>query len=247
MTEKQPGKRPASYNVRLKLPHARPYDPFYAEKVPLLQLFEKAALAWDNRSRSSVVGALGRFIRISQPMVAAECGVYRGHTMIACLRIARDLRVPIRFVGLDSFSGLPALSDEDLELAPEGAPYRQRTLFDDTSLEAVQHLVNVAGFSRNVTLVRGFFNATLPSLKPALYDFVNIDCDLHASHIECLEYFYPRMKTGGIIFFDDYHSHDFPMAKKAIDTFLEGKPEALIHVRFGPELVNHTKCYFEKQ
>ncbi|OWW02406.1 hypothetical protein ATY81_21810 [Rhizobium sp. R72] len=179
-------------------------------------------------------------------MQAAECGIYRGHSLVACLRVARDLRVPVKFIGLDSFAGLPALVEEDLEVAPENAPYRKKVLFDDTSFEAVSELVKSAGFARDAKLIRGFFVDTLPRLQETRYDFVNIDCDLYAPHIECLEYFYPKMNSGGIIFFDDYHSHDFPMAKNAIDKFLEDKPETLLHLRFGPDGTNHTKCYIEK-
>jgi hypothetical protein len=239
-------KRASVYSVRQELPHNRPYELYYAEKVPLLQVFEKAALAWDNRSRSGTLQKLARSVGIGRPMQAAECGVYRGHSLVACLRIARDLRVPVNFIGLDSFAGLPPLVEEDLNVAPENAPYRKKVLFDDTSFEAVDQLVTSAGFAKSTKLIRGFFADTLPTLREARYDFVNIDCDLYAPHIECLEYFYARMNSGGIIFFDDYHSHDFPMAKSAIDKFLEDKPETLLHLRFGPEGTNHTKCYIEK-
>lgn len=245
-TAQRPQKRPSVYSVRQELPHNRPYDLYYAEKVPLLQVFEKAVLAWDNRSRSGILRNLARSVGVGRPMQSAECGVYRGHSLVACLRIARDLRVPVNFIGLDSFAGLPSLVEEDLKVAPENAPYRNKVLFDDTSFEAVNELVTSAGFADRAKLIRGFFIDTLPTLPETRYDFVNIDCDLYAPHIECLEYFYPKMHTGGIIFFDDYHSRDFPMAKSAIDKFLEDKPETLLHLRFGPEGTNHTKCYIEK-
>ena len=239
-------KLPLVYNVRQELPHNRPYDIYYAEKIPLLHVFEKAALAWDNRAHLGIRGKLARSIGAVMPMQAVECGVYRGHSMLACLRIARDLRVPINFTGLDSFVGLPPLVEEDLRLAPVNALYREKILFDDTSLESVKDLLKSAGFAKNTKLIRGFFVDTLPILAECRYDFVNIDCDLYAPHIECLEYFYPKMNSGGIVFFDDYYSNDFPMAKSAIDKFLADKPETLLHLRFGPEGTNHTKCYIEK-
>jgi hypothetical protein len=42
----------------------------------------------------------------------------------ACAQIARSLGVKARFLGLDSFEGLPRLSTKDLEAAPENIPYR---------------------------------------------------------------------------------------------------------------------------
>lgn len=238
--------RPARYNVRLEVPPGRPYDIYYAEKIPLLQIFEKAALSWENKTRSSLIGNLRHMMGLSRPMMAAECGVYRGHSLIACLRIAQELGVPVHFVALDSFEGLPALVQEDLDSAPQKAPYRKQTLFNDTSFDSVRRLVTEAGFQKKTDLVKGFFADTLKTIPQYKYDFVNIDCDLYGPHIECLEYFYPRMRQGGIIFFDDYHSADFPMAKLAIDKFLSDKDEKLFHLRYADDEVNHTKCYIEK-
>jgi len=87
---------------------------------------------------------------------------------------------------------------------------------------------------------------TLPALPEQRYHFVNIDCDLYEPHIECLEYFYPRMASGSIVFFDDYHSVEFPMAGQAIDDYMRDKPEQLLHLRFGEEGPNRTKCFFVK-
>ena len=54
------------------------------------------------------------------------------------------------------------------------------------------------------------------------------------------------MVKGGVLFFDDYHSIDFPMASKAIDQFMSDKPEQLLHLRFGDDGPNITKSFFVK-
>ena len=54
------------------------------------------------------------------------------------------------------------------------------------------------------------------------------------------------MAKGGVIFFDDYHSGDYPMAKEAIDDFMQDKPELLLHLRFGDDAVNRTKGFIIK-
>src|ERR1700753_2225470 len=93
-------KRQPVYSTLHEFPDSRPYDLYYAEKVPLLQVFEKAALEWSKRSYSGW-RRLGHLAGMSSPMRAAECGVFRGHSLVACLRMARDLKVPVHFVGLD--------------------------------------------------------------------------------------------------------------------------------------------------
>lgn len=221
------------YSTADFVPHARPYDARYAEKVPLLELFRGACL---EHLASRKPG----------PLIAAEAGVYKGHALVACLNITRDLGVPALIVGLDTFEGLPDLSPADLELAPANAKYRTERRFADTSLEAVSDLIAGAGHRESALLVKGLFGDTFPHLEERTYDFVNIDCDSHAAHTEALAYFYPRVRTGGIVFFDDYWSVHWPQAKIAIDDFMKDKPETLMHLRFGPEAKNHTKAYFLK-
>jgi len=100
--------------------------------------------------------------------------------------------------------------------------------------------------AESIELVEGVFSDTLQRLPDQHYDFVNIDCDLYEGHMQCLEYFYPRTKPGGTIFFDDYHSTTFPMARRAADDFLKGRSEQLFHIRFGDDEVNHTKAFLTK-
>jgi hypothetical protein len=175
-------------------------------------------------------------------LYAAECGVWQGESLLLCLRIAKELGVPVQFFGLDTFAGLPELGSQDLAEAPQQAPYRQTRWFADTSLEAVQATIEQAGFAHHARLLPGLFSETLSALPEVTYSFVNIDCDLYDGHIECLEYFFPRMKPGGIIYFDDYHSEDFPMARRAIDTFMAAHPKSeLVHLRFGNHAPNAMK------
>lgn len=226
-------RREEIYDVSHSLPHQRPYPRIYKEKSPLLETFRGKVLEWLARPSGD-------------EFLACECGVYKGHSLVACANVARDLGANARFIGLDSFSGLPQLNARDIELAPPNAPYLKEQLFSDAALDEVAASIEAAALSSRITLVKGFFSETLPTLPEARYDFVNIDCDLFEPHRECLSYFYGRMRAGGVIFFDDYHSFDFPMARAAIDEFLADKPEILFHLRHGEDFENHTKSYIVK-
>jgi predicted O-methyltransferase YrrM len=119
-------------------------------------------------------------------------------------------------------------------------------MFTETSVEQVQARIDEAGFHGELELRAGLFSETLPTLPEQRYHFVNVDCDLYEPHVECLRYFYPRMVPGGIVFFDDYHSVDYPMAGRAIDAFMRGQPEKLLHLRYGDDGPNRTKAFFIK-
>lgn len=254
----EPGTQPASPRPRALPISERPFGiteqalADNRERAPLVQIFERACLSWHQRAAASQSHGIGQNVRLDTSdqttvAIAAECGCYQGFSLAACLEIAAQANLPVQFLALDSFQGLPPLSQRDLELAPERAPYRNRVFFDATSVEKVQATIApVLGNSR-VDIVPGFFSETLPTLPEHRYFFVNIDCDLYEPHLECLDYFYPRMLSGGIIFFDDYHSIDFPMARQAIDAFLADKPELLWHVRLGDDGPNMTKAYFVKR
>lgn len=238
-----PIKAPRSYDTSLPLPYPVPMDAFYKEKIPLLFVFKQSILTYAAKAKlnSAPTGrsSAGRFM-------AAECGVYKGHSLIACARIARDLGIPAQFIGLDTFAGLPDLSAADQSLTPEDAPYKNRRLFADAPLSDVRARCESEGVADSIELIEGIFKETLKRLPEQQYDFVNIDCDLYEGHTQCLEYFYPRMRDGGTIFFDDYNSRSFPMARKAVDDFLETRTEQLFHICLGSAEVNHTKAFLIK-
>jgi ABC-type multidrug transport system ATPase subunit len=237
------------FSASLSFSHHPPYDPLFAERVPLLQAFQLALINFiriSNRSANSSQESTRLSVSGNAHFRGVECGVYSGNSLIACARIAQDLGIHFRLYGLDTFAGLPPLSDMDKSLAPPDIRYLRETMFTDTSLDLVQQKLEQAGVADHVELRQGLFTITLPTLQEQTYHFVNIDCDLYEPHLECLEYFYSRMVPGGIIFFDDYHSVDYPMARSAIDAFMQDKPETLLQLRFGDDAANRTKTYLVK-
>jgi len=159
----------------------------------------------------------------------AELGVYKGES-------AKILQLmdPSRTFHLhDTFEGF---KEEDLENETgEAATYTTRN-FADTSLEAVKRYLGEEG--KFVYHAGRFdFSAPTPSLPPAggegeregAYALVNLDADLYNPTKAGLEYFYPRLSPGGVIFIHDY-THKWPGIKRATDEFISKIPETLVHV-----------------
>lgn len=233
-------------------PHTPPYELLYAERIPILHVFRSAVegLGWHSFKDDRWGSAREKLLEIlpyRKQFLSAECGVYLGNSLIACSKVVRDYLAPIHIYGLDTFSGLPELSELDLRYSPENAQYKHRKLFSDTSLNLVNQAIEKEKLTKYITLLPGLFENTLGLLpKNRSFFFVNIDCDLYEPHLECLEFFYPRMEKGGVVFFDDYHSVEFPMAKEAIDKFMKNRSENLFHLSFGPDRPNFKKAFFIK-
>ena len=211
--------------------------PAFYERVPLMEVMESLLARAYLRNRDAYERE-GKFH-------IAEAGTYRGRGLLTMLNIASSMGINVHITGLDSFEGLPPLSIMDAASAPTNAAYLRRTLFADVTEREVHAYIGAENADR-YTLVRGFFEDTLHTLPEREYLLAVIDCDLYSSHIDCMAYFYERVMPGGIIFFDDYHSSQYPMAKLAIDSFLADKPEELTHMGYATPRGNNVKTYIVK-
>jgi len=160
----------------------------------------------------------------SVPGDIAECGVYRGRTLVPMAIYLTQNRSPKHVLGFDSFEGFDESVDVDVRLGGAKSKDRHVAAFNETSLELVQAKLARFGVS-NTTLVKGFFRDTLHSRADRRFSFVHFDCDIYQSYKECLEFFYPRTSRGGILLFDEYKDPHWLGATKAVDEFLADKPE----------------------
>ena len=75
---------------------------------------------------------------------------------------------------------------------------------------------------------KGFFPDTAGPVADNKFCLVHVDVDIYQSVRDCLEFFYPRLVSGGFMVFDDYEGKNCPGVRKAIDEFLVDKPEVQI-------------------
>ncbi len=211
--------------------------PAFFERVPLHHVFSEA-LHRGIRMNRAYFDKHGKFF-------VAEIGTYRGRGLRLMLDAAKNENIKVHITGLDSFEGLPPLSETDMSAAPKDAPYLKRVFFADTTEREVRAYVGKE-YAGSYELIPGFFAQSLPTLPKRKYIFALIDCDLYSSHMETMDYFYNRLLPGGVMFFDDYHSKHYPMARLAIYKFMQGKPENLFHIGYGTSEENSMKAYIVK-
>ena len=141
-----------------------------------------------------------------------QFGVYTGGTM---MQIHQRIKSYRRMWGFDSFEGLP---EETTGLRIEGKHWRpggfssKGALNVKTPEEAIRRVTTKLG-NPSATLVRGFFNESLPkmdlsSCRPAL--LVDVDSDLYVSAKQALMWLFKHKiaRVGTLIRYDDWNRGD---------------------------------------
>lgn len=140
----------------------------------------------------------------------AEVGVYKGGTakLIAKTALLKSCHL------FDTFSGMPAICTE--------VDIHRENDFGDVSLKSVKSFLRDCP---NVSFYPGIFPDTASLIKDKKFSFVYIDVDIYKSMKDCLEFFYDRVVSRGVIVIDDYGAPACPGVKKAVSEFLLDKRE----------------------
>jgi hypothetical protein len=145
-------------------------------------------------------------------------GVYTGESVSDIINLFHNSYKYCKYYGFDSFIGLP--KEEKEELGQEGwteGAFNACEAFGSNDMHLVmkqlrQNVRNQTNLNElSLTLVPGFFSDSLNTnlvttynLQPAVY--VDIDCDLYSSTIDCLEWLYSNrlIVPGTVIGYDDW-------------------------------------------
>jgi len=138
----------------------------------------------------------------------AECGVYKGGISLLIASLSPEKK----HYALDTFEGMPnSISSIDSHR------------FGDLSIPKNHNILNLFKSQSNICMLKGAFSSSFDDIQDRIFSFVYIDADLYTSTLECCNFFYPRLTSGGIMLFDDYLVDDTRGVKKAVDEFFEDK------------------------
>jgi hypothetical protein len=148
-----------------------------------------------------------------------ECGVGRGVSIFKMGKIATILEMKKNIYGYDSFEGFPEPNIKDHSFRNP-----KRGDWSDTSIKHVEDHFSESRilkdfFNERVSLVKGFFERTLPISSHKDIAFLHLDCDLYDSYRTCLNELFKKVSKGGIVLIDEYKQAKWPGATKAIDEF----------------------------
>jgi O-methyltransferase len=175
-------------------------------------------LVRDGRMILSIREAYNLYFHLQQTLAlggaVAELGVYQGGGAKLISEFKSDLPLHL----FDTFGGMPEV-DHAVDLYRKGD-------FSDTTIDSVKRYLK--DYS-NVHFHKGFFPDTAGSLPDGIeFCFVHLDVDLYESTLSGLNFFYPRLKKGGILISHDYNSRFCPGVKKAFDEFSADRNQEVI-------------------
>jgi hypothetical protein len=137
----------------------------------------------------------------------AEVGVYKGNSSSILIHYAKKSNRKVYL--FDTFEGF---NEKDLV----GIDLEKKIQFQDNSLDEVRSFLG----NENATYEVGYFPDTFDEKKHnRSFAVLSFDVDLYEPMKNCLEYFYPLLSFGGIMFIHDYSSCHWNGAKEAVDEF----------------------------
>jgi hypothetical protein len=140
----------------------------------------------------------------------AEGGVYRGNFSCEINRVFPGKKLYL----FDTFTGFDE-RDMEKESKNNFSKSREQNHFMETGEELV---IKKLPYPEKAVIKKGYFPETAAGLEER-YCFVNLDFDLYQPILAGLEYFYPRMVSGGIILVHDYFSEVYKGVKQAVYEF----------------------------
>lgn len=161
-------------------------------------------------------------LKMNQGFNFAECGCFKGHSTYGISKILSENNFKHEFHIFDSFEGgLSKFESND-------------KIMLNSNISEDEQLVRKNNFSSNydevkrnlqdfnfVNIHKGWIPDKFYNIKDLRFQFVHIDVDLYQPTYESLQFFYPRLVSGGIIVCDDYNFADFPGAKLAWDEYFK--------------------------
>jgi hypothetical protein len=183
----------------------------------------------------AVIDAVRHCVDTEVPGAFAECGVWRGGSVLAMISTLQAVGVEDRDIYLyDTFEGMTEPSEHDVsELDPPAIETWRESerdgdrawseLFDEASFneDAVRSLLESSGYpAERLHFVRGPVEQTLPANAPDQIALLRLDTDWYESTLHEMQHLYPRLSTGGVLIIDDY-GH-WQGARQAVDEYLDG-------------------------
>lgn len=157
-----------------------------------------------------------------------ECGVGIGITTFFALREVHS-HSKIKKIFMHLYDSWDAMREKDLlnrELSSSGR-------YSGLDIDITKR--NLSEFSDHLIFHRGYIPDSfhVAPESPNSVAYLHIDLNSAKPTKSALEFFYPKISSGGVILFDDYGDRAFVDTKKVIDEFFYDKPGSLLKLPTG--------------
>jgi O-methyltransferase len=181
-----------------------------------------------HEQRRKILLDIAQFCHINRPIGGYyfEFGCHGANTMRAAWDMFHHL-LDLRYVGFDSFEGLPEIAEIDRQEIWEKGKLK-------TGEAEFRRICEAHGIpSERLLTVRGFYDRSLtPQLAERLLPIkaavVYVDCDLYESTVPVLAFVRPFLQRGTVVVFDDwncFHADPDRGERRAFREFAAAHPE----------------------
>lgn len=187
--------------------------------------------------------AVRYLVRARIPGAIAECGVWKGGSVMAVALTLLELGEPRDLYLFDTFEGMTPPTDHDITYAgvtaTELLASPTNRMRCDAAMGGVREVLASTGYPMDrVHLIRGPVEDTLPGQAPDRLALLRLDTDFYASTSHELAHLYPRLSTGGILILDDYGA--WQGARQAVDEYFQDAAVLLNRLDWTGRLVMKT-------
>jgi len=141
-----------------------------------------------------------------------DCGAGFGLFSSAVVSYLDFEKIKKNYYLIDSFEGLSKEHSSQDELKRTGDYYSKNPPWYD---EIVERFSNY----ENIKIIKGYIPDVLSTINIDKVSFLSIDMNTIIPEKEALEYFWPKMVSGGIVVFDDYGFPGHELQKESHDKF----------------------------
>jgi O-methyltransferase len=179
----------------------------------------------------ALIGAIRHLAQNNIPGAIAECGVWKGGSMMAAALALIDEGDTTRELFLyDTFEGMSEPTESDCSydgmsaIAQLAETPKGEGVWCYSSLDEVKTNLESTGYpTERIHYIRGKVEDTIPANNPPPLAILRLDTDWYESTKHELEHLFPLLVDDGFLIIDDY-GH-WQGARKAVDEFLAASPK----------------------
>jgi len=200
---------------------------FKKDEVEIINSVRPYTMTSDERLYT-LIHAVRYLTKNNVPGDIVECGVWKGGSMMAAIKVLQGLNREEKNIYLyDTFEGMAAPTDNDSKIDGTIAKeaFEQYKVDQDSStwcradIEEVRGAVCGTGYDKSkIHLVKGKVEETIPKTIPEKIALLRLDTDWYESTKHEMVHLFPRLVPGGVLILDDYGS--WLGAQKAVDEYI---------------------------
>jgi hypothetical protein len=172
-----------------------------------------------------------------------ECGTYRADSLLTYFHLS-NIFEPYSFtrkiIGFDTFTGFPSTSDND------NKEFAKINHLNDVNLPQIENMIKLQEKNKTlpninkISLIEGNAIKTIPEYiaqnSHLIISLLYLDFDLYEPTKIALEYFLPRVPTGGIVAFDELNQSKWEGETRAFNEIVGIKNVELKKFSFDPHV-----------